>query len=152
MPVHVRRATEADADALVAANLALAVETEDRRLDAGRVAAGVRRVLRDAALGVYYVAEDGGRIVGQLLITREFSDWRNGWFWWIQSVYVSPTDRRRGVYRALHASVIAAARADGDVCGVRLYVDRANTGAQVTYQSLGMRRTEYDLYEIDWSL
>lgn len=102
-------------------------------------------------LGVYYLAEQDGRVVGQLLITFEFSDWRDGLFWWIQSVYVHPSARRGGVYRALHRHVEQEARKSGTACGLRLYVDKRNTRAQQVYRSLGLVPTEYDLYEADWS-
>lgn len=105
----------------------------------------------DGPLGVYYLAEQDGRVVGQLLITFEFSDWRDGLFWWIQSVYVHPSARRGGVYRALHRHVEQEARKSGTACGLRLYVDKRNTRAQQVYRSLGLVPTEYDLYEADWS-
>lgn len=95
--------------------------------------------------------EPPARPVGQLLITYEISDWRNGVFWWIQSVYVAPEARGGGVYRALHGHVATAAKKAGNVCGLRLYVDHDNTGAQRVYERMGMRRTEYLLYEDDWS-
>jgi GNAT superfamily N-acetyltransferase len=148
--LSIRRATPADADVIAAFNAALAVESEARRLDARVVASGVRRLLSDPTLGVYYVAECGGSVVGQLLITFEFSDWRDGMFWWIQSVYVLPDQRRHGVYRALHEHVAGAARRDGRVCGLRLYVDRRNARAQEVYRRLGLEPAGYELYEIDW--
>lgn len=175
--IRVRPATEADAASIVAFNCAMAWETERRQLDQAAVSAAVTQVLRDARLGRYFVAEQaaapiGGdkhldrtagetpalprpappaRPVGQLLITYEISDWRNGVFWWIQSVYVAPEARGAGVYRALHEHVAAAAKDVGNVCGLRLYVDHDNTAAQRAYERLGMRRTEYLLYEDDWS-
>ncbi|MGE0480270.1 MAG: N-acetyltransferase family protein [Phycisphaerae bacterium] len=149
--IHIRAATAADADTLAAFNRALAAESEGRPLDARRVLAGVRRLLGDPARGVYYVAERGGNVIGQMLVTREWSDWRDGWFWWIQSVYVAPDARRVGVYRRLHEHVAALARAAGDVCGLRLYVERENTRAQAVYRQLGMTQTAYLLYETDWT-
>lgn len=149
--IVIRRATPADAATIAAFNLALAAESEQRRLVPDVVARGVRRVLHDPALGVYYVAERDGSVIGQLLVTFEFSDWRDGMLWWIQSVYVAPAARRLGVYRALHERVAEAARAAGNVCGIRLYVDRANTRAQQTYRALGLRPTDYLVYETDWS-
>ena len=149
--LHIRRAAPNDAEVIVAFNLALAVESERRRLDRRVVARGVRRVVADPALGVYYVAERAGSVVGQLLITFEFSDWRDGTFWWIQSVYVAPACRQQGVYRALHQHVAQEARQAGDVCGLRLYVDRRNARARGVYQRLGLVPTEYVLYETDWS-
>lgn len=149
--LEIRRASPADADALVAGNLAMAAETEARGLDPAVLRAGVEAVLRDAERGTFWVATRGGRVVGQMLITLEWSDWRNGWFWWIQSVFVVKEERKAGVYRALHEHVERAARARGDVCGLRLYVERENTIAQRVYQRMGMTETHYHLYEIDWS-
>ncbi|HKA39395.1 MAG TPA: GNAT family N-acetyltransferase, partial [Burkholderiales bacterium] len=98
-------------------------------------------------LGFYVVAQRNGDIVGSLMVTTEWSDWRNGSFWWIQSVYVLPQARRQGIYRRLHEFVKAEAGRKGDVCGFRLYVERGNVPAQNTYASLGMVETEYKLYE-----
>jgi ribosomal protein S18 acetylase RimI-like enzyme len=148
MQALVRDARPADLDLLAAFNAALAEETEGRRLDAARLRAGVAAALQDPSRGQYRVAELDGRAVGALLVTREWSDWRNGWFWWIQSVYVLPQARRRGVYGALHADVLARAAAAGDVVGVRLYVEHENAGAQRTYERLGMLRSRYVFYEV----
>jgi ribosomal protein S18 acetylase RimI-like enzyme len=148
MQALVRDARPADLDLLTAFNAALAEETEGRRLDGARLRAGVAAVLQDPSRGQYRVAELDGRVVGTLLLTLEWSDWRNGWFWWIQSVYVLPQARRRGVYSALHADVLARAAAAGDVVGVRLYVEHENTGAQRTYERLGMQRSRYVFYEV----
>ena len=144
-----RRATRGDLETLVAFNAAMARETEGKALDLGRLRAGVEAVLGDARRGFYLVAETAGQVVGQLLVTAEWSDWRNTYFWWVQSVYVSPDYRRRGVYRALDSHIRAEARRRGDICGVRLYVERANHVARQAYTSLGMTRSRYDLYEID---
>ncbi len=149
--VIVRRATPADAEVITGFNLAMASETEGRRLDPAVAAAAVRRVLADPSLGVYFLAEREGKVVGQLLITEEFSDWRNGRFWWIQSVYVEPGARGGGIYRALHSHVQQAARLVGDVCGLRLYVHKHNLRARQTYLSLGWQQTDYQIFEIDWS-
>jgi len=147
MPVTVRDARPTDLEALVRFNAAMARETEDLVLDPARLRAGVARALGDPARGRYLVAERDGRVAGALLLTREWSDWRDGWFWWIQSVYVEPAARRHGVYRALHAAVLARAAAAGDVAGVRLYVELANRAAQATYERLGMRRARYVVCE-----
>jgi ribosomal protein S18 acetylase RimI-like enzyme len=149
--IRIRTATRADADTIVEFNVAMADETEGRQLDRDTVARGVDRAMTDSRLGVYYLAERDGRAVGQLLVTTELSDWRDGVFWWVQSVYVHPDARGIGVYRALYDEVVRLARQNPGVCGLRLYVDRSNTAAQEVYRRLGMRRTEYDLYEVDWS-
>jgi GNAT superfamily N-acetyltransferase len=127
-------------------------ETEGIKLDRKRLQAGVRSILRDRHKGFYLLAEVGGRVVGQMMITREWSDWRNSHFWWIQSVYVLPAYRRRGVYRALHQYVISVGKRRKDVCGIRLYVDRQNKRAQMVYRRLGMRRSTYDMFEEDFVL
>ncbi|MEW6253158.1 MAG: GNAT family N-acetyltransferase, partial [Planctomycetota bacterium] len=151
--IVIRGAALADADTIAGFNVALAAETEGKQLDPDVIGRGVQRILTDPALGRYYVAERsvGGRpqVAGQLLVTFEFSDWRDGLFWWIQSVYVRPEARRSGVYRALHRFVEREARTSGGTCGLRLYVDRNNTRAQQVYRSLGMAATAYDLYETD---
>ncbi|HET7266588.1 MAG TPA: GNAT family N-acetyltransferase [Oleiagrimonas sp.] len=143
---RVRAASAADVSNLAAWNAAMAVETEDKPLDTATLEAGVRGVFDDAARGFYLIAELDGEAVGGLLVTYEWSDWRNGSFWWIQSVYVAREARRRGVFRALHAAVEQRARAAGAV-GVRLYVELENTRAQQTYASLGMERCHYHMYE-----
>jgi GNAT superfamily N-acetyltransferase len=145
--VPVRVARPGDAARLVRFNLALARETESRELDPAILGAGVERALADPERGRYFVAEMAGAAVGALLVTTEWSDWRNGWFWWIQSVYVEPRSRGRGVYSALHGHVRDAARSAGDVVGLRLYVERENARAQATYRRLGMTETGYRLYE-----
>jgi len=145
--VRVRAAAPGDRDAIVEFNLAMALESEGRALDRARLARGVERALADARRGRYLIAEAGGETAGCLLLTSEWSDWRDGWFWWIQSVYVAPRHRGRGVYRALHERVREEARREGDVVGLRLYVERDNDVAQRTYARLGMGETAYRLYE-----
>jgi ribosomal protein S18 acetylase RimI-like enzyme len=147
MPIRVRDARPDDLDLLVRFNEAMALETEGLSLDPGRLRAGVARALSDPQRGRYLVAELDGSVAGALLLTREWSDWRDGWFWWIQSVYVVREGRRHGVYRALHAEVLRQAQAAGDVVGVRLYVEHDNAAAQRTYQRLGMQRARYLVYE-----
>jgi len=145
--VLVRAAAPGDRDAIVEFNLAMALESEGRALDRERLARGVERALCDGRRGRYLIAEAGGETAGCLLLTSEWSDWRDGWFWWIQSVYVVPRHRGRGVYRALHERVREEAVRAGDVVGLRLYVERDNQGAQRTYARLGMGETAYLLYE-----
>jgi ribosomal protein S18 acetylase RimI-like enzyme len=136
-----------DAPTLVDFNARMAIETENKTLDRQTLTRGVERLLKDASLGRYFVCCDGGdAIIGQLMITTEWSDWRDGHFWWIQSVYVREDARRKGVYRALHEHVVQEARAAGNVVGVRLYVEPHNTRAQGTYARLGMTKT-YDVME-----
>ena len=148
--ILVRQATPADLDAVVEFNTALARESEGKTLDLERLRKGVVAVLDRHDRGFYLVAEAVGRAVGQLLITTEWSDWRNGFFWWIQSVYVAPDYRRRGVYRVLEGHVRALAEQRGDVCGLRLYVERNNHVAQQVYSNLNMHRSHYDMFEIDF--
>ena len=143
----IRAATPADIETIASFNEAMATETEGKTLDPATIRAGVRGLFARPDLGFYVVAEDGGRIVGQLMITYEWSDWRDGVFWWIQSVYVRPEVRGKGVYRALHEHVRAMAKAAGGVCGFRLYVEKENAAAQETYRRLGMHETPYVLFE-----
>lgn len=142
-----------DLDALVAGSLAMARETEGLDLDADRLRAGTDAVLQDPAKGFYLVArDDDGTVVGQLMITFEWSDWRCRWFWWIQSVHVVPAWRGRGVYRALHGEVERRAREQGDVAGLRLYVAGTNGRAQAVYRAVGLERADYEMFEADWIL
>jgi len=149
---RIRDAAVNDLERLVAYNCAMAEETESRRLDPEQVRAGIRRLLLEPALGrCLVVCTPDGAIAGAMMLTTEWSDWRNGLFWWIQSVYVVPEYRRAGVFSALYRQVEQEARAAPDVCGLRLYVERENTDAQDTYSSLGMRKTDYRLFEVDFS-
>ena len=147
MRIAVRRAVADDIDRIVEFNLAMARESEEKGLDAETLRAGVAAVLAEPANGFYLMAEADGRPAGCLMVTSEWSDWRNGRFWWIQSVFVAPEHRRLGIYSRLHDSVRRAARADPQCCGLRLYVERNNIGAQDTYASLGMTPTHYKLFE-----
>ncbi len=147
----IRRATPADADTIAVFNEAMALETERKALDPATIRAGVRELLVRGDLGFYLVAEEGGTPVGQLMITYEWSDWRNGFFWWIQSVYVAAAERRKGVYRRLHEHVREMARRERGVCGLRLYVEKDNAIAQETYRRLGMYETDYRLFEETWA-
>src|SRR5262245_8654209 len=145
--MRIRLAAEQDADALIEFNRAMALETEQKELLPEVISAGVHSMLANPAAGFYLVAEDDRRVVGALMVTKEWSDWRNGSFWWIQSVYVRPEFRRRGVYRHLYAHVQQLAASDPKVCGFRLYVERENTRAQSTYRTLGMTETRYLVFE-----
>jgi len=148
--ITIRIATLADTDTIAAFNVAMAAETEGIHLDLAVVRSGVRRVLVDPQRGRYYLAERDNACVAQLLITREWSDWRDDWFWWIQSVYVQPEVRHTGVYRTLHEYVAHKAHQTPGVCGLRLYVDRRNTAAIQVYRQLGMKTTNYELMQLSW--
>ena len=148
--IRIRRALPADAGFIVASNAAMALESEGRALDVDALGLGVGAVLGDDALGFYLVAEVDGRLAGQLLVTFEWSDWRNGMFWWIQSVYVRPEYRRRGCTGRCIGYVSEAARAAGNVCGLRLYVEMDNATAQAVYREMGMSRTRYYMYESEF--
>ncbi|MBI1357290.1 MAG: GNAT family N-acetyltransferase [Acidobacteria bacterium] len=152
MDFAIRLAAPDDAPTLAAFNAAMARETEHLELDAERLLRGVRAVLDDPAKGFYLVAEEGGTVIGQLMITYEWSDWRNGVFWWVQSVYVRPESRGRGVYTTLYREAVRRAQAAGDVCGLRLYVEKENSRAQAAYRKLGMDETVYLMYETDFVL
>lgn len=147
MPLSIRQAALADAAVIVEFNRLLAEESEGKALDIGVLSRGVAAGLADPRKSVYYLAEEDGVAVGQIMFTTEWSDWRNGWFWWIQSVYVQKDARRRGVFRALFEKVRQAALADGEVIGLRLYVERDNTIAQETYRQLGMDAAGYLVFE-----
>lgn len=145
--MRIRNATPEDFDFIADSNRALAAETEASALDPALLRPGVRAVLGDATLGRYYIADLDGRPVGQLMTTTEWSDWRNGLFLWIQSVYVLPAHRGSGVFRALYRHLADQARADPRVCGIRLYVDRGNGRAQTAYARLGLRPSNYDVMQ-----
>jgi GNAT superfamily N-acetyltransferase len=145
--MHFRQARPEDAETIARFQVAMAGETEDLLLDAAICRAGVEAVFRDESLGRYYVAEEEGRIAGCLMVTFEWSDWRNGTVWWIQSVYVSPDFRKRGVYAGLYQHLRELAEQQENVRGIRLYVDKRNTAAQEVYTRLGMNGEHYQLFE-----
>jgi GNAT superfamily N-acetyltransferase len=142
----IRPAVAADLEFIVACNLALARETEDLGLHEAVLREGVRALLDRRAPGAYWIAECDGAAAGQLLVTYEWSDWRNRMIWWIQSVYVANEARCRGVFRALYAHVREEARRAG-ACGLRLYVDTSNRRAQQVYAALGMNGDHYRVFE-----
>jgi len=148
--ILIRAACASDASIIAEFNRRLAAETEGRSLDAARLCAGVEALLRDTTKGTYFVAAFDGQVVGQLMLTFEWSDWRNGLFWWIQSVYVRPESRRRGVFKALFQHVDQLARKQRDVCGLRLYMEKNNRRAEEVYEKLGLRRTNYEVFELDF--
>ncbi len=145
--IIVRNANRCDIGLLVRFNQAMAIETEDKQLEVQVLSAGINAVFDDTARGFYLAAEIGGVVVGSLLITYEWSDWRNGVFWWVQSVYVEKEYRRRGVFRAMYKEIRQRAIETDGVCGCRLYVERENVRAQSTYLELGFEQTPYILFE-----
>jgi ribosomal protein S18 acetylase RimI-like enzyme len=145
--LEIRPARTADAATIVAFQLAMAWESEELALDPPTLTAGVQAVFDDPGKGRYFVAEEAGRVVGCLLTTSEWSDWRNGTVTWIQSVYVLPEARGRGIYRRLYDRVRAEVEGRPDGKGVRLYVERKNASAQAVYERLGMTKEHYDLFE-----
>jgi GNAT superfamily N-acetyltransferase len=150
--IKIRNASRSDSAIIASFNVRMGWETEQRRLNRARVQRGVHALLMDATKGTYYVAELDGAVVGQLLITHEWSDWRNGNFWWIQSVYVAPEFRRRGLFRALFNHVYALAKAQPEVCGLRLYMHARNGRARRAYEHLGMKHSDYEVFEMDFVL
>jgi len=149
MTLQIRPARAEDAALLAYWAQAMALETENKVLPDAEVLPGIARGIAEPALARYFVAEQDGVPAGTLMFTFEWSDWRNGLWWWIQSVYVPPEFRRRGVYRALYAHVRALAEADAGVCGIRLYVENDNRIARSTYEALGMQDAHYRIYEQD---
>jgi GNAT superfamily N-acetyltransferase len=147
MTLLIRPPTAADLTTIVEFNRRLAQESEGKTLDVEVLTRGVRAVLGDPMRGVYFVAERGGQVVGQLMITLEWSDWRDGWLWWIQSVYVRDDARQGGVFRALFHHVLDEAKRRGDVAGLRLYVEDHNAAARATYHKLGMADAGYRVLE-----
>lgn len=145
--MEIRLAKVEDAPAMVEFNQAMALETEGKRLDGDVLQKGVAAVFADSDKGFYVVAEDAGRIVGGLMVTFEWSDWRNAWFWWIQSVYILPDQRGTGLYRRLYDFVKSKAAENGNVCGFRLYVETENDNAKAVYDRVGMHQSHYLMYE-----
>jgi ribosomal protein S18 acetylase RimI-like enzyme len=145
--MQIRPADASDIDVIVAFNCGIARETEQIELLPDVIRAGVRALFENPADGFYVLVEIEAAVVGSLMITTEWSDWRNGVFWWVQSVYVKPDHRRKGIYRAMYKHVKQLAQQDDTVCGFRLYVEQENTRAQQTYAALGMQETPYRIFE-----
>ena len=143
----IRTAQPNDIAAIVEFNMAMALETEQKELDRVILTSGVQAVFDDPSRGFYIVAESDGQPIGSLMVTSEWSDWRNGLFWWIQSLYVLPQWRRQGVFRSLYDFVKDLAQKDNGVCGLRLYVETNNATARVCYEKQGMAPGVYTLYE-----
>ncbi len=152
----VRLGRPEDTMTIMSFSAAMALETEGRRLDLDRLHRGTVALLETPARGFFIVAEleEGGhrQLLGQLMITYEWSDWRNGAFWWIQSVYVDPAWRRQGVFRRMHETVMATAKTSPNVCGVRLYVEESNGAAQAVYRRVGHTPSSYAIFETDFVL
>jgi ribosomal protein S18 acetylase RimI-like enzyme len=152
MSMTIREAQADDVEIIARNNSAMALETEHKLLDEKTVRLGVAAALLDPEKGRYFLAvDDAGAVIGQLMFTHEWSDWRNGDFWWIQSVYVEPAARRAGVFRALYTHVEQLAQRTPAVCGLRLYVETDNVHARRTYESCGMRDAGYHVMEVDYS-
>jgi len=147
MKIDIREVKPGDAETIASFSQGIAEETEGKHLDEATILAGVSRLLAEPARGRYWLAEVDGRVVGQTMVTYEWSDWRNGNVWWIQSVYVISDYRRKGVFTALYAEVESLARQDADACGIRLYVEKQNERAQATYRALGMQSDTYLVME-----
>ena len=145
--LQIRVAVPADSELIAAHNSKMAYETEGRMLESETARDGVLSVLEDPAKGWYLLAESDGVVVGQCLITLEWSDWRNGHYWWIQSVYIVPECRRTGVFSMIYAWISDEAHSRPDVSGLRLYVEQENLTAREAYHSLGMKKTPYVMYE-----
>lgn len=145
--MDIRIAKAEDAPDLVDFNQAMAKETEGKHLDPNTLRKGVEAVFGDEKKGFYVVAETDGKIVGGLMVTYEWSDWRNNWFWWIQSVYILPDFRGRKIYSQLYEFVKNQAEKNGNICGFRLYVENDNHNARRVYEKLGMDASHYLMYE-----
>ncbi len=144
--LSIRKAKIVDAKTLCDFNCAMAMETENKSLDADIVQSGVERMIYEPGRGFYLLISEGTEILASLMITYEWSDWRDADFWWIQSVYVKPSARRQGHYTKLYAEIKTMAN-DAGCCGIRLYAERENHSAQSTYTTLGMLECEYTMFE-----
>jgi GNAT superfamily N-acetyltransferase len=149
--MKIRDATPADRAVIADFNSRLAWETEHKRLDPETIARGVARALSSRDLCRYFVAELGGEVIGQAMVTYELTDWRDGVLWWFQSVYVAEPHRGRGVFKGLFQHIAAAAQADPQVRGLRLYVEQENARARKVYEQLGLKPSGHVVYERDWS-
>jgi GNAT superfamily N-acetyltransferase len=145
--MEIRLAYKTDIPALVEFNQAMALETEGKHLDGETLRSGVEGVFEDSKKGFYVVTEETGKIEGGLMVTFEWSDWRNAWFWWIQSVYIRPEARGKRLYSRMYEFVKERAAEAGNVCGYRLYVETDNAHAQRVYESVGMHASHYLMYE-----
>ena len=144
--MKIREANRSDAETIIAFQQHMAMETESMELEYSTISGGVMAVFNDPSKGSYYVAESDNKVVASLLITAEWSDWRNSYIWWFQSVYVIPEHRRKGIFREMYAFIKEAALKN-DIPGLRLYVEKDNLNAQKTYEALGMNGQHYQLFE-----
>jgi len=143
----IRFAESRDALVITKFNRAMALETELKELTPEVISKGVNNLLNNPSLGFYVVAENDDEVIGSLMVTTEWSDWRNGIFWWVQSVYIEPNERRKGAYTKLYNFIKESAKNNPNVCGFRLYVEKENILAKNTYKALGMIETDYRIYE-----
>lgn len=147
MNIHIRKAKETDLPTIVEFQLAMALETENLQLNKAIVEKGVSAAFKDSGKGQYFVTEIDGEIASSLMITPEWSDWRNGMVYWIQSVFVKEEFRRLGIYKKMYAHIQNLVKENENIRGIRLYVDKTNIGAQKTYENTGMNGEHYQLFE-----
>lgn len=147
--MNIRKALNKDIDVIARYNYNLAYETENKILNMNILTKGVEAIIKDENKGIYNVCEINGEVVGQIMYTFEWSDWRNGTFLWIQSVYVNKEFRGMGVFKALYKFIRDIADNDNNICGIRLYVEKENTIAKKTYKNIGMKECNYYIYEYD---
>lgn len=147
--MNIRKALNKDIDVIARYNYNLAYETENKILDMNILTRGVEAIIKDENKGIYHVCEINGEVVGQIMYTFKWSDWRNGTFLWIQSAYVNKEFRGMGVFKALYKFIRDIADNDNNICGIRLYVEKENTIAKKTYKNIGMKECNYYIYEYD---
>ena len=147
--MNIRKSLNKDIDVIARYNYNLAYETENKILDMNILTKGVEAIIKDENKGIYHVCEINGEVVGQIMYTFEWSDWRNGTFLWIQSAYVNKEFRGMGVFKALYKFIRDIADNDNNICGIRLYVEKENTIAKKTYKNIGMKECNYYIYEYD---
>ena len=149
MEKNIRNAKPKDIETIAKNNIKMALETENKHLDKEIITAGVSSIINDSSKGIYWVMEMNKIIIGQLMVTYEWSDWRNGMMWWIQSVYVPKEYRRQGVYSKMYKNLLDIAQIDSECCGIRLYVEKDNKKARQTYEKLGMKNAGYEIMEFN---
>lgn len=146
MNIVITRGEPDDIESIVRFQADMAMESEGTTLDKDKLTKGVTAATNDESKGIYLVARAEGKAIGSLMLTREWSDWNNQWYWWIQSVYVMPEYRKKGVYKAMYATLKQMARESG-VAQIRLYADKTNLSAQQVYRRLGMEESHYLMFE-----